>query len=62
MASQKILTPNEAAQELKVSLKTIYRWIYDGKLNASQVGMKTYRIFESELVSFMNRTKVKPHR
>lgn len=54
-----ILTPEEVSEIMKVSLKTVYRWISDGKLSASQVGDKTYRIWQHDLVLFMKKTKVK---
>lgn len=62
MFSYRILTPEEVAKLMQVSLKTVYRWIADGKLDASQVGYKTYRIFERDLILFMRKTKVKKGR
>ena len=45
MISYRILTPEEVAKLMHVSQKTVYRWIGAGKLGASHVGYKTYRIF-----------------
>ena len=59
MGSYSILTPEEVAKIMKVSLKTVYRWISAGHLQASQVGYKTYRIFEQDLFLFMKKTKVR---
>ena len=59
MFGRVILTPQEVSKEMKVSLKTVYRWINSGKLEASQVGEKTYRILERDLIRFMRKTKVK---
>lgn len=59
MPNYHILTPEQVAQLMQVSLKTVYRWISAGKLGASQVGYKTYRIFEEDLILFMKKTKVK---
>ena len=58
MPSYRILTPEEVAKLMQVSLKTVYRWISDGKLEASQVGHKTYRIFEQDLILFMRKNRV----
>jgi excisionase family DNA binding protein len=58
MPSYRILTPEEVAKIMKVSLKTVYRWISAKKLGASQVGYKTYRIFEKDLILFMQKTRV----
>ncbi|MFA5021853.1 MAG: helix-turn-helix domain-containing protein [Patescibacteria group bacterium] len=58
MTSYRILTPEEVASIMKVSLKTVYRWISAGKLGASQVGYKTYRVFEQDLILFMKKNRV----
>lgn len=62
MPSYRILTPEEVAKLMQVSLKTVYRWISAGKLDASQVGYKTYRIFEQDLILFLRKNKVKKGR
>ena len=59
MPKYRILTPEEVAKIMQVSLKTVYRWIDAGKLGASQVGYKTYRIFEQDLILFMRKTRVR---
>ena len=38
---------------MKVSLKTVYRWISAGELRAAKIGHKTYRVFEKDLVAFL---------
>ncbi|MAF25611.1 excisionase [bacterium] len=50
-----VLTPEEAAKALKVSSKTVYRWIAAKRLKASKLGRKTYRIQEKDLVLFLSR-------
>lgn len=62
MSNFRILTPEDVAKIMKVSLKTVYRWISAGKLDASQVGYKTYRIFEEDLILFMRKTKISRQR
>ena len=59
MPSYQILTPEQVTKIMQVSLKTVYRWISSGKLTASQVGYKTYRIFEEDLITFMKKNRVK---
>ncbi len=59
MREYKILTPQEVAGIMKVSLKTVYRWISAGHVTASQVGNKTYRVFEKDLLLYMEKTRVK---
>jgi len=58
MREYKILTPREVAGIMKVSLKTVYRWIAAGNIQASQVGDKTYRVFEKDLLLYMENTRI----
>ena len=45
---EKLYTPEEVAVNLKVSRKTIYNWIQEGRLKAIKIG-HFWRISESEL-------------
>lgn len=45
-------TPQEVADKLKVNIRTIYRWIREGKLKAVKIG-DLWRISESELERFI---------
>jgi excisionase family DNA binding protein len=54
----KILTIEEVAKTMKVSLKTVYRWISAGNLPAARIGYKTYRVFEKDLVLFLRKNMV----
>jgi excisionase family DNA binding protein len=49
---ERYLTLPEVAERLKVSRRTIYRWIKSGDLNAYQFG-REYRITESALKEFL---------
>jgi len=51
----KILTIEEVAKLMKVSLKTVYRWIGQRQLPAAKIGYKTYRVFEKDLMNFLRR-------
>ena len=57
--SGRILTIDEVAKIMKVSFKTVYRWISAGRLPAAKVGYKTYRVFEDDLVKFLRRNMIK---
>lgn len=48
-----ILTIEEVAKILKVSKRTVYRWIDSGNLKVARIGRKTYRVFESDLRKFI---------
>jgi excisionase family DNA binding protein len=41
-------TPKEVSEKLKLNIRTIYKWIREGKINASKLG-DVWRISESEL-------------
>ena len=50
-----ILTIKEVAKVLKVSKRTVYRWIDSGDLRVARIGRKTYRVFESDLKKFIRK-------
>lgn len=41
-------TPKEISDKLKLNIRTIYKWIREGKVNAVKLG-DVWRISESEL-------------
>ena len=49
---ERYLTLPEVAEQLKVSRRTVYRWIKSGDLDAFQFG-REYRITESALKDFL---------
>ena len=53
MADYTLLTMEQVAKTLGVSLKTVYRWIDSGELPVSLIGKRTYRIFERDLIKFI---------
>ncbi|MFA6215054.1 MAG: helix-turn-helix domain-containing protein [Patescibacteria group bacterium] len=54
MSSYRILTLEEVAGIMKVSLKTVYRWVSSKQLRAAKIGHKTYRVFEKDLIKFIH--------
>ncbi|MCK5062121.1 helix-turn-helix domain-containing protein [Candidatus Parcubacteria bacterium] len=50
-----ILTIQEVAKVLKVSTRTVYRWVDTGDLKVARIGRKTYRVFESDLRKFIRK-------
>lgn len=50
-----ILTIEEVARVLKVSKRTVYRWVDSGDLKVARIGRKTYRVFESDLNRFIRK-------
>ena len=54
---ENILTVQQVADKLHVSVLTVRRYIKSKKLSASKIG-KGYRILESDLLNFLKKTKV----
>ena len=54
-----ILTPEQAADYLQVNRETIYRYIRDGRLNASRIG-RSYRIRKQSLELLLASTATRP--
>ena len=54
--SDNLLTVDDAAQFLKVSIPTIYRWKSEGKLPFSKNGNKLY-FFQNDLYDFIQRKR-----
>ena len=52
------LTPVEVAEELRLNLLTIYRYIRSGELPAMRFG-RSYRIEDKDLNEFINKRKIK---
>ncbi len=59
MADYDLLSMEQVAKRLGVSLKSVYRWIDSGELPVSQVGRRTYRIFECDLIKFIYSKQIK---
>ncbi len=55
----KLLTLKETAQVLRVSERTIMRYLKSGKLKASKVGQ--WRISQKDLEEFLNKYSNKKH-
>ena len=52
---ERVFTVQEVAQQLRVSDKTVRTWIERGELPAFPVGVRGYRIRESDLLAFIER-------
>lgn len=48
-----ILTLADVAKIMKVSQKTVYRWVAAKQLRAARFGHKTYRVLEKDLMRFI---------
>jgi len=52
--SDELLTPEEAAEWLKVARGSVYRWLQDGTLRAVKLG-RVYRIPKAEVLALVRR-------
>lgn len=57
---KEILTIKEVAEKMQVSTRTVRRWIKEGKLKASRLGHRTYRVLEEDLISFIKDHRKEP--
>ena len=48
-----LMTVKEAARQLKVCERTVWRWIKDGKLKSYRVGVRAIRVREDDLKQFL---------
>ncbi len=55
---EKILTPEEAAEALSVSVFTIKKWLRAGKLKGVKAG-RVWRIREKDLIEFLDESQKK---
>jgi excisionase family DNA binding protein len=55
-----LLTPDEAAERLAVSTRTLLGWLREGKLKGLKVAGKLWRIQDSDLREFIESARVQP--
>jgi excisionase family DNA binding protein len=55
---EQLYTPQEVADYLKVDVRTVYRWLRDGELNALRF-RREYRISETDLRDFLERHRTR---
>ncbi len=51
-ANAEYLTPQEVAERLRVTRRTVYNWITDGRLGADKAGPKLWRVTPVQLQQF----------
>jgi excisionase family DNA binding protein len=52
-----LLRVEEAAEMLSVSRWTIYRWVEEGRLEATKLGRGTLRIFRASLLKMVDQNR-----
>jgi excisionase family DNA binding protein len=56
---EQLYTPQEVADYLKVDVRTVYRWLREGEMNAIRF-QREYRVAESDLRDFLKRRRTRP--
>jgi excisionase family DNA binding protein len=56
---ERYYTPKEVAERLKVTTRTVYRWLESGDLRAIRF-TREYRISETDLKEFIERHRTRP--
>ncbi|MCI0614043.1 helix-turn-helix domain-containing protein [bacterium] len=58
--TDRLLTPDEAAERLAVSTRTLLGWLREGKINGHKVAGKLWRVSETDLRDFIESARVQP--
>lgn len=53
-----LLRVDEAATLLSVSRWTVYRWVQEGRLDATKVGKGSLRIFQTSVASLIEQNRI----
>jgi excisionase family DNA binding protein len=52
-----LLTAEDVARIMKVSIRTVRQWVADGKLEIIQIGKQDYRITRADLNKFIEERR-----
>lgn len=52
-----LLTAEDVARIMKVSIRTVRQWVTDGKLEVIQIGKQDYRITRDDLNKFIEERR-----
>ena len=58
LQQKRLLRVEEAAQILNVSRWTIYRWVEDGRLGGTRIGVGSLRIFSQTVAALINHHSI----
>ncbi len=59
MSENEMLTADEVAKIMKVSIKTVRKWVHSGELATIPIGTREYRISRRDLNAFIEEQKKK---
>jgi len=52
-----LLRVDEAAMQLSVSRWTIYRWVQEGRLEATKIGKGSLRVFQTSVAALIEQNR-----
>jgi excisionase family DNA binding protein len=58
MAGEKLLTPEEVAEQLGIAPGTVVRWMRAGRLPGRKIGLKFWRVRAADLEAFITQPPV----
>ncbi len=61
MSEEEMLTADEVAKIMKVSIKTVRKWVQLGELATIPIGTREYRISRRDLNAFIEEQRKKRH-
>ena len=61
MNEDEMLTADEVAKIMKVSIKTVRKWVRTGELATIPIGTREYRISRRDLNAFIEEQRKKRH-
>jgi excisionase family DNA binding protein len=54
------MTYEDVANALSVNVKTVKRWVRDGRLRPARIGVRTVRFLPEDIQTFVERHRVEP--
>lgn len=52
-----VYNTSQAAEILQINIQTLRKWIREGKISASKIGPKDYRLTGEDIKAFLDSTK-----
>jgi excisionase family DNA binding protein len=58
LPEKELLRPDEVAAYFSVSIRTVYRWVDEGKFKTSKPSYKVLRIFRKSVLNLLESTTI----
>ena len=60
LPKKELLRPDEVAEHFSVSKKTVYNWIYQGKLKGYKIG-RIVRVKQKSVIEMQKNSEIRTH-